>query len=81
MNTAVPACLDRTDWRALYRAAILETNKSIFPQRFSEAEAALVARGREIFYEHASLEEKEALENALYALRAFRTSWRHTEGA
>lgn len=83
MNTALPPGLLHTDWRTLYRAAILETNKRVLPQRVSEAEEAVVARRREIFYDHASQEEeeKEALEDALYALRAFRSSWQHTEAA
>lgn len=69
----IPPCLNRTDWRTLYRAAILETDRNVLPKRVSEAEEAVRARGREIFYAETS-EEKEALEDALYALRAFRTS-------
>ena len=70
-----------TDWRALYRAAILETNKSVIALRVSEAEKALLARRRELFYDDTTLDEKEALEDALYALRAFKTSWHHTDAA
>lgn len=81
MNMALPPCLNRSDWRTLYRAAILETNKNILPQRVSEAEEAVKERGREIFYGHGTPEEKEALEDALYALRAFRTAWQHTAAA
>ena len=80
MNTASPPRL-HTDWRTLYRAAILETNKNVLSHRVSQAEEAVVARGREIFYDHATLEEKESLEDALYALRAYRTSWQHSEAA
>jgi hypothetical protein len=79
MTPAVPPCLNL--WKTLYRAAILETNKRVLPQRVSEAEEAVRARGREIFYGGGSSEEKEALEDALYALRAFRTAWQHTEAA
>ena len=84
MNPALPPYMNRTDWRTLYRAAILETNKSVLPQRVSEAEEAVLTRGREIFYDPATVEEldeKEALEDALYALRAFRTSWQHNDAA
>jgi len=81
MNTAFPPCLNRPDWRTLYRAAILETDKSILPQRVSEAEEAVIVRGREIFYDHRALEEKDDLEDALYALRAFRSASQHTEAA
>ena len=71
------------DWRSLYRAAILETNKSLLPQRVLEAEEAVRARGREVFYGNGIREEEEteALEDALYALRAFRTAWQHSEAA
>jgi hypothetical protein len=81
MITTFSSCLKRTDWRPLYRAAILETDKKVLPQRVSEAEAAVRARRREIFYAHGSPEEKEALEDALYALHVFTTAWQHSEGA
>jgi hypothetical protein len=81
MTTAPPPPLNHADWRTLYRAAILETNKGVLPNRVSEAEKAVLAREREVFYGHASVEEKEALEDALYALRAFRTAWQHSEAA
>ena len=76
----IPPCLNR-NWRSLYRAAILETNNRVLPQRVSEAEEAVRERGREIFYGDGTSEEKEALDDALYALRAFRTAWEHTEAA
>ena len=81
MNMASPQCLDRTGWRTLYRAAILETDKSVLPQRVSEAEEAVIGRRREIFYDHGTPEEKDDLEDALYALHAFRSAWQHTEAA
>jgi hypothetical protein len=81
MTTAFPPCLNRAEWRTLYRAAILESNKNVLPKRVSEAEEAVIARRREIFYANGSPEEKEALEDALYALHAFRTAWEHTEAA
>jgi hypothetical protein len=77
---ASPPCLNR-NWRTLYRAAILETNRWILRQRVSEAEEAVILRGREIFYGEGTSEEKEALEDALYALGAFKTAWEHTEAA
>jgi hypothetical protein len=68
-------------WKTLYRVAILETNKGLLPQRVAEAEEAVKARGREIFYDNRTPEEKEAeaLEDALYTLRAFRTAWQHSD--
>ena len=73
MTPAFPPCPNL--WKTLYRAAILETNKSVVPQRVSEAEEAVVARAREVFYGNSDAEEKEALEDALYALRAFKAAW------
>ena len=85
MKTVLPPLLNHADWRTLYRAAILETNKVVLPKRVSEAEKAVLAREREVFYGHASADEsadeKEAFEDALYALRAFRTAWQHSEAA
>lgn len=81
MNTAFPPCPNHADWKTLYKAAILETNKSVIPQKVSAAETAVLARGRELFYSGGTSEEKEILDDALYALRAFRTAWQHTEAA
>jgi len=81
MTTALPPCLNR-NWRTFYRAAILETDRSVQPQRVWQAEEAVKARGREIFfYADGTAEEQEALEDALYALRAFRSAWQHPEAA
>jgi hypothetical protein len=66
------------DWKSLYRAAILETNKNAVLRKVSEAETAVLARGRELFYGAGTAEEKEALADALYALRAFRSAWEHS---
>jgi len=73
-----PKC---TEWKGLYRAAILETNKNVIRQRLTQAEEAVLARGREVFYSASDHEEKEALEDALYALRALRTALEHNEAA
>ena len=48
MNPSVPPSLNRADWKTLYRAAILETNKRFLPQRVSEAEEAAILRRREV---------------------------------
>ena len=79
-----PAFLPRpthAEWKALYRAAILETDKNAIQEKLSEAESAALARGRELFYGGGTPEEQEALEDALYALRAFRSSLEHAEAA
>ena len=80
MHTTSAPCHNR--WKVLYAAAMREANKELLPQRVSEAEAAVNARGREIFYGNGTLEEeKEALLDALYTLRAFRSAWPHSQGA
>jgi hypothetical protein len=81
MNTAFPPCPNHTDWKTLYRVAILERNNSVIPRRVSEAETAVLARGRELLCSERTSEEREALKDALYALRAFRSAWEHTEAA
>jgi hypothetical protein len=44
MPTAFYPCLN--DWKTLYQAAIRDNNKGLLPQRVSEAEEAVKARGR-----------------------------------
>jgi hypothetical protein len=78
MRRPLPPSVNR--WKTLYTAAILETDKRLLPQRVLEAEEAVKARGREV-YGHGTAEEEEALDDALYALRAFRTAWQHDEAA
>jgi hypothetical protein len=68
-----------TDWKALYKAAISQTDSKLTSQRVAEAENAALARGRELFYSGGTLEEKEALEDALYALRALKSVRRCSE--
>jgi hypothetical protein len=38
-----------TGWRALYVAALFETDKNRLPARIADAEKAIVARSRELF--------------------------------
>ncbi len=82
MEKAFPPCRPIcTDWKDLYRAAIYETDKFVRSQKVTEAEKAVLARERELFYAPGTLEEKEDLEDALYALRALRTAWQHAQAA
>lgn len=58
-------------WRELYSAALFETDKNRIPTRIAEAEKAIVARARELFSAGSdTIEEDQALDDALYALRA-----------
>jgi hypothetical protein len=45
MNMAFPPCLNRTEWKTLDRAAILETDQSLLPKRASEDEEAVIECG------------------------------------
>ena len=64
---------ESTNWRELYRDAILELNPSKLPQHIAEAERALIERGRELVQEAGdNSEEERALEDATYFLRALR---------
>jgi len=58
-------------WRELYTAALFETDKGRIPIRIADAEKAIVARARELFSADSdTIEEDQALDDALYALRA-----------
>jgi len=59
------------NWRELYSAALFETDQNRIPNRIADAEKAIVARARELFSAGAdTIEEDQALDDALYALRA-----------
>ena len=81
MQALPPNCVQAKNWGTLYRAAVKETNRRLIPRRVTEAERAVLARRCQVFRNAGTLEEKEALDDALYALRALETAWKHTEGA
>ncbi len=59
------------NWRDLYTAALFETDRNEIPSRIAEAEKAIMARARELFSAGAdTIEEDQALDDALYALKA-----------
>jgi hypothetical protein len=64
----------RYEWRAKCRTAILETKISAIEQEISEAEEAVVTRTRELFRKTgAEVDlERDALDDAMYSLRALR---------
>jgi hypothetical protein len=69
------SCSDtRQPWRELYMAALFETERERIPARIAEAEKAIVARSRELFSASSdTIEEDQALDDALYALRALQS--------
>lgn len=61
-------------WRQLYTAALFETDRDRIPARIAEAEHAIVVRARELFSTGTdTVEEDQALDDALYALRALQS--------
>ena len=72
MNGSTPPTRTNIDqWHELYKAALFETDKKRIPARIARAERAIVARARELFFSSSdNIEEDQALDDALYALRA-----------
>ena len=61
------------NWREVYEAALFETDRQKLPSRIAEAEKALILRARELFAMSGdTTEEGQAVDDALYALRALR---------
>jgi len=72
MSTGVAVSPSKS-WKELYMAALYETDKSRVSERIANAERALALRARELFHtgrEH--LQERQALDAAIYALHALR---------
>ncbi len=81
MSTGICKSPDSRYWRALYKAALAEVGKSKLLERIAEAEKAVVLRARELFQAaDDNGEEKEALEDAMYALRALGSNCQMRQG-
>jgi len=78
-NRSSPLPLAR-DWKVLYNAAIHERNRNLVPQKVAAAENAMLKRGRELLNAR-KIDELEVLDECLYALKAYRSAWPHTEAA
>ena len=79
LPTSPPHASDsNTNWRDLYRAALLELDPSKLAQRVAEAESVVTARANELFRNgDGNSEESEDLSDALYALQALRSVLKH----
>ena len=67
---------DARPWRRLYTAALFEVDSDKLPERIAEAETALIVRARELFHAPGdNIEEEEAVDDAMYALRALRNTF------
>ena len=73
-NDAIVSFLNSSCWCDLYESALFETDRSKLPERIADAEKAIVARARELFSMTTGyIEEVQAIEHALYALRTLQT--------
>ena len=82
LMNAVTSCTPKgINWRVLHKAAMSETDKNVIAQRLSEAERAVIARAREVFYGAFDPAEWAALENALDALHEVKNTMQHSEAA
>ena len=59
MITSQGTALTTQPWKELYQAAISESDSSKLSERLSDAEAALVARARELFHTYGDDGERE----------------------
>jgi hypothetical protein len=76
MNTSSSKSLDGGAWRDLYKAALFEVDTARLPERIAQAEKALALRARELFdLAGDNIEEKQALDDTMYALHALRNTW------
>ena len=63
-------------WKELFVAALYETETAKLSARIAEAEEEVLRREHELLdLAGDNIEEEEALENALYALRALRNTY------
>jgi len=61
-------------WRESYVAALMEPENHKMSARIADAESAILVRARELFEASGdNIQEEEALDDALYALRALKT--------
>ena len=71
---ATPSLPPVRNWRELYKAALFETDRNKLPDRIAEARQAIMVRARELFKcPSDNIEEDQALDDALYALRALQS--------
>jgi hypothetical protein len=75
MNTGILRSPYKGVRRQFYRAALFESDASKVSGRIAEAETALVTRARELFHAAGdNIEQEQAVDEAMYALHAFRSA-------
>jgi hypothetical protein len=74
MNDQAIPYIPSRNWRDLYTAALFETERERIPSRIADAEKAILVRARELFSTGCdTIEEDQALDDALYALKALQS--------
>jgi hypothetical protein len=78
MSSSAPKLGHSGAWRELYTAALLELDRNRLPERMAEAEKAIrtYAAQELIQAKGDNIEEQEALDDSLYALRALASCYR-----
>ena len=75
MNTGILRSPYKGVWRQFYKAALFELDTNKVSGRIAEAETALATRARELFHAAGdNIEEEQAVDDAMYALHAFRSA-------
>ena len=69
-------------WPQSYKAALFELDANKVSGRIAEAETALVIRARELLHSAGdNVEEEQAVDDAMYALHALRSSLKYRSNA
>ena len=72
----------KQNWRELYNSALFESDVSRISERISVASQAIIVRARELFSAGIdTIEEDQALDDALYALQALQGCLQFREAA
>jgi hypothetical protein len=62
------------NWKQLYLDALFESDKAAIPGKIGEAYRAMVTRRQQLLsFETSNVPERQALDNALFSLRALQT--------
>jgi len=77
MNTGTLGPPHKRVWAQFYKAALFELDANKVSHRIADAETALVERARQLFYSaEDNIEDEQAVDDAMYALRALRSAWK-----
>jgi hypothetical protein len=68
---------NNNDWREMFQAAVLETNREKLQQRVEAAEAAIFSRLQELNSEHGRQAERHELDDAIRMLRVIKEEKLH----